>query len=318
MERELDRTRAIVASLRGLLAPDDRPRVSAAHCPSCRGGRDHRAGRPRRHRRLVRPDLHRPLHRCRPPAVPPAGPGGALYGEEFFTEAIGEVTAYVPVRRSRRPHHDRPRSPGGPLRRRRPRRPVHRLRQDLRAPSAPTSPSTGRPRPGPIREIYLVEPTRHRRRGRASAPRCAGRSPPDRRPITSVKEHHHDQHTITPRPDRHRLPPTPPSSPASGRRLLERPLVDGANQFFAVIPPAPDGSVPGPDVPGGARAAAGQEPACTWIWSATTGRRRSSGRSPWARPSRRLRRVRHAVDDPGRPGGQRLRHRRPARGSHPQ
>jgi hypothetical protein len=27
-------------------------------------------------------------------------------------------------------------------------------------------------------------------------------------------------------------------------RLLDRPLVDGANQFFAVVPPAPDGSVP--------------------------------------------------------------------------
>ena len=27
-------------------------------------------------------------------------------------------------------------------------------------------------------------------------------------------------------------------------RLLERPLVDGANQFFAVVPPAEDGSFP--------------------------------------------------------------------------
>ena len=27
-------------------------------------------------------------------------------------------------------------------------------------------------------------------------------------------------------------------------RLLDRPLVDGANPFFAVVPPAPDGSVP--------------------------------------------------------------------------
>jgi hypothetical protein len=27
-------------------------------------------------------------------------------------------------------------------------------------------------------------------------------------------------------------------------RLLDRPLVDGANQFFAVVPPAPDGTVP--------------------------------------------------------------------------
>jgi hypothetical protein len=27
-------------------------------------------------------------------------------------------------------------------------------------------------------------------------------------------------------------------------QLLERPLIDGANQFFALIPPAPDGSFP--------------------------------------------------------------------------
>ncbi len=27
-------------------------------------------------------------------------------------------------------------------------------------------------------------------------------------------------------------------------RLLDRPLLDGANQFFAVVPPAPDGTVP--------------------------------------------------------------------------
>ena len=27
-------------------------------------------------------------------------------------------------------------------------------------------------------------------------------------------------------------------------RLLDRPLVDGANQYFALVPPAPDGSVP--------------------------------------------------------------------------
>ena len=27
-------------------------------------------------------------------------------------------------------------------------------------------------------------------------------------------------------------------------RLLDRPLVDGVNPFFAVVPPAPDGSVP--------------------------------------------------------------------------
>ena len=29
--------------------------------------------------------------------TPPPGPGGALYSEEFFTEAAREVTAYVPV-----------------------------------------------------------------------------------------------------------------------------------------------------------------------------------------------------------------------------
>ena len=30
-------------------------------------------------------------------AASPAGPAGALYSEQFFTEAVGEVTAYVPV-----------------------------------------------------------------------------------------------------------------------------------------------------------------------------------------------------------------------------
>ena len=63
-------------------------------------------------------------------------------------------------------------------------------------------------------------------------------------------------------------------------RLLDRPLIDGANQFFAVIPPAADGSLPGPDVPRRARAAHRARTGCTWTWSAPTGRRGGAGGRP--------------------------------------
>ena len=84
----------------------------------------------------------------------PTGPGGALYGEEFFTEAIGEVTAYVPVE-------------GRPA--------TQRIIPAARTPS-PSMPGPfvdfdktyaalgshvaahETAAPGPIREIYLVSP----------------------------------------------------------------------------------------------------------------------------------------------------------------
>ena len=39
-------------------------------------------------------------------------------------------------------------------------------------------------------------------------------------------------------------PPTPPAIAGFWSRLLDRPLVDGANQYFAVVRRPPDGSVP--------------------------------------------------------------------------
>ena len=95
MEAALDRTRGIVASLRGLLT------TPAATLEI---------------RHLVVPDLPALTLTARVGrediqswcgqafatlfarlAGPPAGPPGALYTETFFTEAAGEVTAYVPL-----------------------------------------------------------------------------------------------------------------------------------------------------------------------------------------------------------------------------
>jgi DNA-binding transcriptional MerR regulator/effector-binding domain-containing protein len=94
MEAELSRTRAIVASLRGLLIPAvdlevqrrDLPDLAAVAVSARveRDGIDVWCAQ-------TFPELYQGLHAA------PAGPGGALYSEEFFTEAVGEVTAYVPV-----------------------------------------------------------------------------------------------------------------------------------------------------------------------------------------------------------------------------
>ena len=85
-----------------------------------------------------------------------AGPGGALYAEEFFTEARGDVTAYVPVG-ERAPLRTSTMIAGG------------RFAVALH-PGALTNFDTtyaalgsyvaehSRTRPGPIREIYLVSP----------------------------------------------------------------------------------------------------------------------------------------------------------------
>jgi len=97
MERSLDRTRAIVGSLRDLLAApavltvDYRsiPELSAVAITE----------------RVERADieawcsttfgtLYTGLFAA---GGAPVGPGSALYGEEFFTEAVGTVTAFVPV-----------------------------------------------------------------------------------------------------------------------------------------------------------------------------------------------------------------------------
>ena len=98
MERELDRTRAIVTSLRDLLAPTG---ISLAfgrrRVPDLRG----RSVTERVDRADISAWCQRTFTGLYTGLIDaggtPAGPGGALYGETFFTESVGEVTAYVPV-----------------------------------------------------------------------------------------------------------------------------------------------------------------------------------------------------------------------------
>ncbi|HLL62497.1 MAG TPA: MerR family transcriptional regulator [Propionibacteriaceae bacterium] len=94
MEAELSRTRAIVASLRGLLTATVPVEVQRRILPDLAAvavtARVERDGIGDWCAQIF-PQLYARLD------GPPTGPGGALYGEEFFTEAVGEVTAYVPV-----------------------------------------------------------------------------------------------------------------------------------------------------------------------------------------------------------------------------
>ena len=97
MERELDRTRAVVASLRDLLSPATTLAISGRTLPelSVVAITEH----------VARTDIEAWCDRTftalytdlQTAGGYPVGPGGALYGEEFFTEAAGSVTAYVPV-----------------------------------------------------------------------------------------------------------------------------------------------------------------------------------------------------------------------------
>jgi DNA-binding transcriptional MerR regulator len=94
MEAELSRTRAIVASLRGLLTAATDLEVQRRTVPDLSAV----AVTARVERAVIGdwcaqtfPALYGRLDGL------PTGPGGALYGEEFFTEAVGEVTAFVPV-----------------------------------------------------------------------------------------------------------------------------------------------------------------------------------------------------------------------------
>jgi DNA-binding transcriptional MerR regulator len=94
MEAELSRTRAIVTSLRGLLTAATDVEVQRRTVPDLPAI----AVTARVERAVIGdwcaqtfPALYGRLDGA------PTGPGGALYGEEFFTEAVGEVTAFVPV-----------------------------------------------------------------------------------------------------------------------------------------------------------------------------------------------------------------------------
>ena len=97
MERELDRTREIVASLRELLRAAIVPEVTHRVIDEMFAiAATERVGREEIGDWCAETfaSLYQALLGT---GGMPAGPGGALYGEEFFTEAAGEVTAYVPV-----------------------------------------------------------------------------------------------------------------------------------------------------------------------------------------------------------------------------
>ena len=96
MERELDRTRAIVTSLRDLLSRPPTLDIRRQIIPDLRVVAVTE--------RVDRADIgawcehtFASLYDLIASVGAPAGPGGALYSEQFFTEAVGEVTAYVPV-----------------------------------------------------------------------------------------------------------------------------------------------------------------------------------------------------------------------------
>ncbi|HZA73207.1 MAG TPA: MerR family transcriptional regulator [Propionibacteriaceae bacterium] len=148
MEAELSRTRAIVASLRGLLTSaavlEVQRRILPDIAVASRTARVARDGIDVWCAKTF-PELYQGLH------TPPTGPSGALYGEEFFTEAIGEVTAYVPVQGGAQ------RIPGGTYA-----VAVHAgpfLDFDKTYAALGSHVATHETAaPGPIREIYLVSP----------------------------------------------------------------------------------------------------------------------------------------------------------------
>jgi DNA-binding transcriptional MerR regulator len=152
MEAALDRTRTIVASLRGLLTATPGPAV----------------------RRIVLPELATLTLTARVDrsniqgwcgqafatlfsrlAGPPVGPPGALYGESFFTEAAGEVTAYVPVAQ---PATGTSTMPGGPCAVATHTGPYSDLDQTYAALGSWVA-GHADGAPGPIREIYLTDPS---------------------------------------------------------------------------------------------------------------------------------------------------------------
>ena len=166
MEAELGRTRAIVASLRGLLTSAVNLEVQrrslrdlAAVSVTARVPRD---GIDVWCERTFT-ERYQGLRRA------PAGPGGTLYGDEFFTEAVGEVTAYVPVEGGARA------SPAAGTRSRS--MPARSWTSTRPTPlSARTSPPTRPPHLGRSgRSTWSARRTPPTRP--ATAPRCAGRSP---------------------------------------------------------------------------------------------------------------------------------------------
>jgi len=154
MEAELSGTRAIIASLRGLLTSTAGLDVRRRSVPDLTAV----AVTARVEQDVISdwcaqtfPVLYASFDGR------PAGPGGALYSEEFFTEAAGEVTAYVPVGMSPEPVKGRTVIPGGAYA-----VAVHagpfldfdRTYAALGSHVAACETAA----PGPIREVYLVSP----------------------------------------------------------------------------------------------------------------------------------------------------------------
>ena len=158
MERELDRTRAIVTSMRGLLSRTPMPDIRRQLIPDLTVVAVTE--------RVDRADIgawcdqtFTSLYTGLTAAgTAPVGPGGALYSEEFFTEAIGEVTAYVPIDGS--PSAGQGRTmiiPGGPHAVAMHAGPLVDFDKTYAALGTHVAAhETGAP--GPIREIYLVSP----------------------------------------------------------------------------------------------------------------------------------------------------------------
>jgi DNA-binding transcriptional MerR regulator len=158
MERQLDRTRAIVTSLRDLLSRTT-PVLDI-----------------RRHlipdltvvaitERVDRADIGAWCEQTftslytglTAAGASPTGPGGALYSEEFFTQAVGAITAYVPVDASPSAGPGRAMIPGGPHAVAIHAGPLVDFDKTYAALGSYVA-AHETAAPGPIREIYLVSP----------------------------------------------------------------------------------------------------------------------------------------------------------------
>ena len=160
MEQELDRTRAIVTSLRDLLRRPARLEIGRQMIPDLtvlavteRVDRDEIGAWCQR----TFTSLYANLVAAK--AVP-TGPAGALYDEQFFTEAEGEVSAYVPLGgpTSTEPRRDTTIIPGGPYAVAMHTGPFLDLDKTYAALGSHVA-AHDSAAPGPIREIYVVSPT---------------------------------------------------------------------------------------------------------------------------------------------------------------
>jgi DNA-binding transcriptional MerR regulator/effector-binding domain-containing protein len=153
MERELERTRDIVSSLRELLVPAAPLAVEYRTLPDLTV----LAVRDRVDRDAIDAwctDAFSGLYRSLRGAIP-AGSAGATYGDEFFTAGAGDVVAYVPVRPDA--PVDTERLPGGRFAIGLHAGPFATLDRTYAALGAHVA-EHATVVPGPIREIYLISP----------------------------------------------------------------------------------------------------------------------------------------------------------------